>query len=271
MSFLLKKYRLVNILSIDIVAGAVISALFFSKLLLVQVKIYGLVALALTVWIIYTIDHLRDARRIRHPASTLRHRFHQENYRTLLFVLYAAIVIDAATILFIRRQVFEWGLVLSAIVLFYLMIHRSLRFLKELFIASLYTAGILLLSITTTPVQTGMMHYLLILQFGSIAWANLVLFSWFDHAFDQQDDQNSFVTILGRRTTEILLIALFTLNFILAIIQLNLTAPIMAVFTLIAMNSVLLSIFLFRKVLESDELYRPIGDAIFMLPVFFLI
>jgi hypothetical protein len=260
MSVLFKKYQIVNILSIDIVAGAVISALFFSKLLLVEVKIYGLVALALTVWIIYTIDHLRDARRIRHPAATLRHRFHQENYRTLLFVLYGAIVIDAAIILFIRRQVFEWGLILSAIVLLYLMIHRSLRFLKELFIASLYTAGILLLSITTTPVQTGLMHYLVILQFGSIAWANLVLFSWFDVAFDQQND-----------TTEILLIELFALNFIIAIIQLSMAAPIMAVFILIAMNSVLLIIFLFRKVLEKHELYRSIGDAIFMLPAFFLI
>jgi hypothetical protein len=271
MSVLFKKYQIVNILSIDIVAGAVISALFFSKLLLVEVKIYGLVALALTVWIIYTIDHLRDARRIRHPAATLRHRFHQENYRTLLFVLYGAIVIDAAIILFIRRQVFEWGLILSAIVLLYLMIHRSLRFLKELFIASLYTAGILLLSITTTPVQTGLMHYLVILQFGSIAWANLVLFSWFDVAFDQQNEQNSFVTVLGRRTTEILLIELFALNFIIAIIQLSMAAPIMAVFILIAMNSVLLIIFLFRKVLEKHELYRSIGDAIFMLPAFFLI
>jgi 1,4-dihydroxy-2-naphthoate octaprenyltransferase len=152
-----------------------------------------------------------------------------------------------------------------------LMIHRSLRFLKELFIASLYTAGILLLSITTTPVQTGLMHYLVILQFGSIAWANLVLFSWFDVAFDQQNDQNSFVTVLGRRTTEILLIELFALNFIIAIIQLSMAAPIMAVFILIAMNSVLLIIFLFRKVLEKHELYRSIGDAIFMLPAFFLI
>lgn len=271
MRFLLRKYQLINILSIDTVAGAVVSALFFSKILQVDVKIYGLIALALTVWIIYTVDHLRDASKIRHTASTLRHRFHQENYRTLLFILYLAIALDAATIFFIRKRVFEWGLILSAIVIVYLMVQRSLRFLKEFFIASLYTAGILLLSITSTSVHTGSMHYLLMLQFASIAWTNLVLFSWFDHAFDQRDEQNSFVTILGKRATVILLIGLFTVNFILAIIQLSIAAPLMIVLILIAMNGTLFLIFLFRRELEKNEAYRLIGDAVFMFPILFLI
>lgn len=271
MRALFRIYQYVNILSVDIVAGAVISALFFSKILHVQIKIYGLIALGLTVWIIYTIDHLRDAKKIRHRASTLRHRFHQQNFYVLIFFLCAAIVIDAAIIFFIRRQVFEWGLILSAIVVFYLIFQQSLRFLKELFIASLYTAGVLLLSITVTSIDMGATHYLFIIQFGSLAWANLVLFSWFDHAFDQRDDQNSFVTILGKRTTQSFLHVLFLLNFCLTLLLILLEAPLIPVTILFTMNCTLWLIFCFRSSLDKNDVYRLIGDAVFLFPVFFLI
>ena len=62
----LRFYQYINILSLDIAAGAVISAVFFAQIFNVQIKPYGLLALGLTVWIIYTVDHLRDAKKIKH-------------------------------------------------------------------------------------------------------------------------------------------------------------------------------------------------------------
>ncbi len=179
----LRFYQYINILSLDIAAGAVISALFFAQIFNVQIKPYGLLALGLTVWIIYTVDHLRDAKKIKHSASTQRHRFHQQYFYTLTVFVGLAILLDAVTIFFIRRQVFEWGLILFAIVMIYLIVQQYLRFLKEFFIASLYTWGVLLLSITITTITLNITYALLIIQFGLIAWTNLVLFSWFDHAF----------------------------------------------------------------------------------------
>ena len=179
----LRFYQYINILSLDIAAGAVISALFFAQIFNVQIKPYGLLALGLTVWIIYTVDHLRDAKKIKHNASTQRHRFHQQYFYTLTVFAGLAILLDAVTIFFIRRQVFEWGLILFAIVMIYLIVQQYLRFLKEFFIASLYTWGVLLLSITITTITLNITYALLIAQFGLIAWTNLVLFSWFDHHF----------------------------------------------------------------------------------------
>ncbi|HZI26137.1 MAG TPA: hypothetical protein VFD46_13730, partial [Chryseolinea sp.] len=137
-------YHYINILSVDIAAGAVVSALFFAKIFDVQIKPYGLIALGLTVWIIYTIDHLRDAKNIKHSASTERHRFHQQYFHALIFCLGLAVLVDAVTIFFIRRQVLEWGLILWVAVVVYLMFQQFLRFLKEFFIATLYTSGVLL-------------------------------------------------------------------------------------------------------------------------------
>jgi hypothetical protein len=70
-----------NILSLDVVAGAVAGALFFGEILQVQLSFSVLTALGLTVWIIYTLDHLRDAKQILNVASTDRHRFHQEHFK----------------------------------------------------------------------------------------------------------------------------------------------------------------------------------------------
>ncbi len=271
MRVLFRFFQYINILSLDIVGGAIASALFFGEILNVQIKPIGLVALGLTVWVIYTIDHLRDARKIPHPAATLRHRFHQENFRVLSFILMIATVADAVAIFFIRRQVFEWGMVLTAVVALYLIFHRSLRFLKELFVASLYTAGVLLLSVTVSPVHLSTPHYFMIIQFAIAAWANLVLFSWFDQAFDERNEQNSFVTILGRKTAQIFLYGLFLLSFLLTVIQLLMEIQTAPVLILLLMNATLFLIFMFRVPLEKDDKYRLIGDAVFLFPLLLLI
>jgi hypothetical protein len=266
-----KLHQYLNILSIDIAAGAVVSAMFFAKIFNVQVRSYGLLALGLTVWIIYTIDHLRDAKKIKHRASTLRHRFHQQHFNQLIFWLSLALILDAVTIYFIRRQVFEWGLILFTAVVVYLVIQQYLRFLKELFIATLYTAGVLLLSFAAAQLDLSLVHFLLILQFGCIAWTNLLLFSWFDYAFDQQDEQSSFVTIFGHRKTYYFLNCLFVFNFFLTLLEIVHDGPFAPIIILLMMNITLLLIFVFKRSFSKHDVYRLIGDAIFLFPIFFLI
>ncbi|WP_276367789.1 hypothetical protein [Chryseolinea sp. H1M3-3] len=268
---LTRLYQLINILSLDIVAGAVISALFFAKIFDVNVRVYGLIALGLTVWIIYTVDHLRDAKKIRHPASTKRHRFHQRNFTALIFFLCLAMVIDAITIFFIRQQVLQLGLILLIGVIIYLVVQRSLRFLKEFVIAGLYTCGILILSLSLTSIEVSGPHYFHILQFGLIAWINLVLFSWFDQHYDQKDEQNSFVTVAGDRITGFFLYGLCIFNYLLAVIHSMLWGFNIPVIILLMMNTVLFLIFFFREFLAQNDLYRLIGDAVFLLPIIFLI
>ena len=267
----LRFYQYVNTLSLDIAAGAVISALFFAKIFDVQVKPYGLIALGLTVWIIYAVDHLRDAKNIKHKASTQRHRFHQQYFHVLMIVLFFAIALDTFTLFFIRRQVFEWGLILLVVVILYLIVQQYLRFLKEFFIASLYTCGVLLVSITITTIDVNMMHLLLIIQFGMIAWTNLVLFSWFDHVFDERDEQNSFVTMMGKRATGFFLYGLFGVNFLITAILVASVTTSMPVMILCSMNIILFLIFIFRNSLARYDLYRLIGDAVFLIPAFLLI
>ena len=102
-------YRFLNMLSIDVALGAVVCGAFFARIVDIHVRPQGLAALGITVWIIYTVDHLLDVRRMRQEASTERHLFHQRHLRTLSVWVIVAIVLDTIMVLFIRREVFVWG------------------------------------------------------------------------------------------------------------------------------------------------------------------
>jgi len=271
MHFVIRFYHILNTLSLDVVTGAIVSALFFAKIFQVSIRPYGLISLGLTVWIIYTIDHLNDAKKISHKASTERHRFHQRNFRILIVSVGVALLLNVLTIFFIRKQILAWGLILFSVVILYLIGQRSLRFAKEAFIACLYSCGVLLPSLVLTEMRIDFSHYLIIIQFGIIAWINLLMFSWFDHAFDQQDSQNSFVTIFGKRITRLCLIGLITVNFCLAFIQASVYGVTLPVSILLLMNTTLLLVFMFRNRLAKNDLYRLLGDAVFLLPLLFLL
>jgi hypothetical protein len=268
---LLHAYKLINILSLDTVAGAIIGALFFAKLLNVHILPYGLIALGLTVWIIYTADHLRDARTIRNQASSERHRFHQLHFSPLLKLMLIALLIDTVMIFFMRKPVLEGGIVLAIVVALYLLVQRYLKFLKELFIAALYTCGILLPSIAISSVKLTPLYILLIIQFFLIALLNLLLFSWFDKDTDRSDQQHSFVTILGESVAKKTICAIIILNFlcIIFIFGYSDSFELAVIYTL--MNALLTFIFLGSKNLHRYSTYRILGDAVFLIPVIYLL
>ena len=131
MTFLHRLYQYINILSLDVVAGAVTGALFFGELLQVPIDPFVLAALALTVWIIYTLDHLRDAMTIPRIASADRHRFHQRHFRIMVAMVVVVGAVDMTIIGFLSYDVLRAGMALGLIVLLYLITQRHLKFLKE--------------------------------------------------------------------------------------------------------------------------------------------
>ena len=263
------RFKMLNVLSLDIVAGSIVSALFFSRILHVNVLPYGLAALGLTVWLIYTTDHLLDARSIKGEASTVRHRFHQKYSTPLVICVVVGLMADAVLVFYIRPQVFKWGVILSLTVAAYLLIQRYLKFLKEIVIAALYTCGVLLPSITVTNLTLDFSHWTIIFQFGMLALTNLLIFSWFDNELDWKHNQHSFVTFFGKRVTEWIIGLLIGVNLLIGAITFATDKK--AAIILIVMNMCLMLVFAFRMRLKQDDRYRFIGDSIFLFPGFYLL
>jgi 4-hydroxybenzoate polyprenyltransferase len=264
-----ERYKLLNILSLDIVAGSVISALFFARIFNVKVLPAGLTALALTVWLIYTADHLLDAWSIKGEAATERHRFHQRYFTLLLVCVAVGVIVDTALLFYIRPQVFKWGVILSTIIATYLVIQRYLKFLKEPVIAVLYTCGVLLPSISVTTVHLDMYHWTIVIQFGILAFTNLLIFSWFDNEPDSKHNQHSFATFFGRRLTEWIIWVFIVTNFIIGMVMMNMNVK--AELILTAMTVCLSLVFVFRSRLKKEDRYRFLGDSIFLFPVVYLV
>ena len=271
MSEVIQPYRFLSALSLDVVAGALACSLFFSRIFSVALRPPELIALGLSVWIIYTADHLRDSRNIQQRASTERHQFHQLHYRTLFAVMSVMVILDAIAILFIPRQVLIWGIVLSAAVFVYLFTHRLLRFLKEVFIATLYASGIVLPSLAVSTIEINEVHYLLIFHFTVLALTNLLMFSWFDRDVDLRDSRHSFATIAGESVTRIAIWFLCGIQILTTLVELRIGYYTSAAILLCIMGLLLTVIFIFRKSLAPHEYYRFLGDAVFIVPVLYLI
>jgi 4-hydroxybenzoate polyprenyltransferase len=266
MQQLMRLYRLVNLLSIDVAGGAVCSALFFAYLLNVRILPYGVIALGLSVWIIYTVDHLLDAKKIKAPAATARHRFHQDNFKVLCAAVLLATIVNGIIILFIRHQVFVAGLFVALTVGIYFLINRYLKFMKEFFIAIVYTIGVLLPSVTVTQQSWSEWPWTIIAQFSLTALINLILFSWFDYERDLRDGNISFVTVLGEKTSRAFISILFIASATLAVIGFSLAGSI-----ILGMNVILLITFIFHRYFAIHDRFRILGDFVFMIPLAYLL
>ena len=262
-----KIYRFLNVLSIDVSAGAMVCALFFGDAFGAVIRPLVLIVLGLSVWIIYSADHLLDAWRIGARAATDRHRFHQQYFTALIVTTGLVFFLDAGMILFLRPALLRAGLLLSLIVATYLIVQHYLVFLKEFLGALLYTSGVVLpvlISFGNRPLTAG--HWALILSFMLIAWINLLLFSLFDKESDERNKQVSFTTITGKRNTRYLIMILFAINLLLYAYLFS-TSVVKPALILFSMSLVLMMLLLFRNYFSENDRFRYVGDAIFLFPL----
>ncbi|MDQ2657849.1 MAG: hypothetical protein M3Y60_10545, partial [Bacteroidota bacterium] len=112
-------------------------------------------------------------------------------------------------------------------------------------------------------------HYLIVVKFLLTALINLLLFSLFDYEEDRHHQQHSFVTWFGPRSTRYGIILLGLLNIVSGLWLWHYDTGVALVF--ISMNLLLLAVLLLRRNLHVNNYYRILGDAVFFIPVFYLL
>jgi hypothetical protein len=140
-----------NLLSLDAPLVAVLWQGFLAYRFSLPLRPAGRLVLGLTVWAIYLLDRLLDARKpasLREPA---RHRFYRQHSNLMAALCAVVLGADAMiAILWLRPEVLREGLIPLAGVLAYLAIlhissrrvsGKSIKFPKEIAAAILFTAG----------------------------------------------------------------------------------------------------------------------------------
>lgn len=262
-------------MSLDVALGSGLLSLAIAKYYLVPLPVSVVLALMIAVWVIYTFDHLTDAKKIGRQASTYRHRYHQQHYKIIRKIFFLVMLTSQTVVLAIPTVVLKWGFLCSIGVLFYFLLLRLKGFwCKELIIATCYTIGVFLAPLSLSPTSLNLFQLLLIPQVFFLALANLIIFSYFDYEKDQQDGQHSLALYLGLLPTRKIALGLTLFNlFMIAMLsffaKLFVTQEVQGI--LFSMNLLLFILLLKERHFRKHELYRIIGDGIFFVPILFLL
>ncbi len=268
-----KAYQYIRAFSLDVVAGAAISASWVGKYFDADIPFSTIVALALTVWLIYTIDHLLDARKINPKEAVFRHFIHSKIAPYIIGLVAAAILMLIYTIQFLKAELLWYGLGLGTTVILYLTFVHFIRkkpyWGKEWFIALVYASGICLPTFASLGEFPLILAYFW-LQFFLLAAINLLMFNMFEFKQDKESGFNSFATVKGFDASRRVILGLFivfiltwSLSFFL--FKQSDFLDYQAIF--IFMGSVLAMVLSKETALKEEEWYRVIGDIVFVLPL----
>ncbi|ELR68440.1 hypothetical protein C900_00361 [Fulvivirga imtechensis AK7] len=263
--------KYLNILSLDVVAGACISSYFIADLLNVQLYWESIALLGLTVWLIYTFDHLNDAKQVGCLASTSRHRFHQVYFKELTLTSIAVLFFAAFLMFQVPVSTVVWGAALACLVIayFFMLFLMKLKavYHKEIMIALLYAAGIMLAPLSVFKGALNMNILLIFSQFTLLAFTNLLTFAVFEIHSDEKDDFPSLARLIGEGRA-ILLLRIFIVIQLLITLTLCFQPDLRSLEEILALMVALLGGVVFlRTYFIKMEVYRIVGDAIFLVPL----
>ncbi len=244
-----------------------VSAYFFFKVFNVKTSAVSLILLGTTVWLIYTIDHLLDVKKLKKKASTERHQFHQDNFKILVKITISILLVNLSLLFFLPQELIFSGSALALVVLIYLLFNKYLRSFKEIVVAIFYTWGVSLpvLSQLKDPINSH--QQLLLIHFSITALMNLILFSIMERKSDLKDNTFSFAVIKGEAQTKFFFLLLVIIAVGIFLSQLRLNQNFAYEIILLSMNIVLGVLFVFRNQSLIKRYYRLIGDGVFLLPL----
>lgn len=254
-----RAFRIVQILSIDIVIGAVILLRFFCAQFGVTPGWQVQVLLGGSVWLIYTSDHLRDAIKAE-VGSRERYAFHRIHRRTLHIACVLVALGIAPLVLYLPLTVLYVGLGLAACSFIYLMVQHRLAsvMFKEFYVAAVYSCGVMLVPMTlSNEVRLDSLFLLFLLTL-----VNLLMFSWNEHDQDQMDGFDSIATRISSKRLEAIILVLIAIGLSVTMVQSGLIP-----------NYFLVSFAIYGSMIaypnwfRRRQRYRSIGDGVFLLPI----
>lgn len=210
----------IHVLSLDICLGVVGSGALAAAVTGAKMKSAWWVLLPLSVWVIYTLDHLLDGQRSGENSVNPRHRFHFENYRILIILCsLAALVCAVLALLLLREVVLLGGAILAALALLHLGIARwgRLRFGKEFSVALIYTLGVWFGPLLIVGFRNWTAPILLGLFFlGTVL--NLVMNSLMEADMDAQEGQVYLLSALSPKLAKEWVLRLSLLGFLVSLL-----------------------------------------------------
>lgn len=268
-------------LSLDVVSGALICGAMVAKMLTISMPWVWWIALPLSVWVVYTADHLLDAYKLGKEANTKRHLFHYKNFKIILWIWGIAGLSCITWIFYFSPYHLKlFGLGVGLLVALHLLLVNlvgnrvSLALQKELGVAIIYAVGVYGGPFVIHGEGVSKVEGLLFFQFFLLCLGNLLMFALFEIETDRKDGHSSFVRAIGKAGARRLI--LLILGIALALSMLTVMnepslGELQVVSSQILMIGLHILIMIRPKFFALNERYRILGDAVFLLPIWLLI
>jgi len=222
----MKIYRYLHYLSLDIVIGALATSCFAARLFGSDPGWIWWITLALTVWLLYTGDHMLDALKHKKKVEREMHYFLLKNRKMVIYSLGVVAVADAMLIInLLDKELFKYALILAGLVLlFYAMRHifrknRLLSIPGEVFVLLLYLAGTWLGPAVAMEAGFEAGHGMIALIFMGILLMNLGVISLYDMRLDSRMGIASLANLLGMTRSKSLLLVTAIAIYLISILQ----------------------------------------------------
>lgn len=266
-----------QVFSIDVVIGTIAVGFFATKLLNVTPNPYWWLVLPLTVWVVYSLDHIIDSYKNKEGATIKRHKFHYIFRKPIIItIVIAGLASITLSVLFLEEQIIYYGLLLSFVIISYFIVishlkkNKSAFLQKELIIAFVYTIGIFLAPLVWFGNVPSYPIILVIFNIFMLVWIEGILISWFEYDNDIKDGHTSFTVIAGKKNTRRFLIVTQVLLAILtkiSILAVTTKTEFVALIITMLMNIILLVIILNPDTFSKNNYYRFIGELVFIVPI----
>ncbi|MBD3868103.1 MAG: hypothetical protein IFK94_08255 [Acidobacteria bacterium] len=267
----MRSWTMARALSLDIVAGGLCGGLLAVHVTGASMPPVWWALLPSAIWVVYTLDHLMDARRVGASAGSQRHQVHARHFRLLSF-LAASIGVSTglAAFIWLPARLLVPGLLLAVAVALYLAGSQSRRAgagWKEPAAGLLYAGGIWYGPVLESG-ESGLWVVLCLALFASAAILNLLLCSLFEIAIDREEGHASVALSWGSRHVERLVCGLALPGVGLAV-ACAAAGPdrLRAAFAILGILAAGPLLVLARPDwFRRGERYRVFGDLLFLLP-----
>lgn len=179
-----------QVLSLDICIGVLGSGAFAKTLLKASMKPVWWFLLPASVWVIYTADHLMDARKVGARSVNVRHKFHFDHFK-ILAVLAVVVALTCVVVAFLysRELVFAGGFVMGGLAFLHIVIAYwgKVRFGKEISVAVVYACGVWFAPFLNRGVAIEPVHIAAFVFFILAAVLNLFMNSVIEFALDRHE------------------------------------------------------------------------------------
>ncbi|KYG83808.1 hypothetical protein [Roseivirga echinicomitans] len=272
---------LIQNLSLDVTAGAIICSLYIARLFGVTLENSMLIGLGVAIWLIYTIDHLFDAKKGSGNSTNQRHTFHQKYFRPIAFVALIVFLIGVFNLYYLPWVTTKLGLILALLVLIYIgslhLLKLSKTWHKELLAAIIYSFGIFVAPLSLLEHWDVFVFYVFVVFF-LIVITNLLIFPMFEHENDKNGDNQSIVTLYGQRFVRKMATVILANNVLLIVCGMVYLNPVMtgvrwlsSEYILFMMTLALAVLLMFPSFFQAKDRYRLVGDGIFFFPLIYLL